>query len=109
MEKITPKTKAVLPVHLFGQTCKLELIKDELSQRGIALIEDCAQAIGAHRVIDKKICRAGSMGDLGCFSFFPTKNLGCYGDGGMISIPHGKEKTERIKSLRVHGSGKTLS
>ncbi|MGD9640471.1 MAG: DegT/DnrJ/EryC1/StrS family aminotransferase [Synergistaceae bacterium] len=107
MEKITPKTKAVLPVHLFGQTCKLELIKDELSQRGIALIEDCAQAIGAHRVIDKKICRAGSIGDLGCFSFFPTKNLGCYGDGGMISIPHGKEKTERIKSLRVHGSGKT--
>ena len=107
MEKITPKTKAVLPVHLFGQTCKLELIKDELSQRGIALIEDCAQAIGAHRVIDKKRCSAGSMGDLGCFSFFPTKNLGCYGDGGMISIPHGKEKTERIKSLRVHGSGKT--
>lgn len=107
MEKITPKTKAVLPVHLFGQTCKLELIKDELSQRGIALIEDCAQAIGAHRVIDKKICRAGSIGDLGCFSFFPTKNLGCYGDGGMISIPHGKEGAARLKSLRVHGSGKT--
>jgi dTDP-4-amino-4,6-dideoxygalactose transaminase len=62
MEKITPRTKAVLPVHLFGQTCKLELIKDELSQRGIALIEDCAQAIGAHRMIDKKICRAGAMG-----------------------------------------------
>ena len=107
MEKITPRTKAVLPVHLFGQICKLELIKDELRQKGIALIEDCAQAIGAHRIIDKKICRAGSIGDLGCFSFFPTKNLGCYGDGGMVSIPHGMEGTDRIKSLRVHGSGKT--
>ncbi|MDD4159346.1 MAG: DegT/DnrJ/EryC1/StrS family aminotransferase [Synergistaceae bacterium] len=107
MEKITPRTKAVLPVHLFGQTCRLELIRDELKQRGIALVEDCAQAIGAHRVIDKKIWRAGAMGDLGCFSFFPTKNLGCYGDGGMVSIPHGKEAADRIKSLRVHGSGRT--
>lgn len=107
LDKITPRTRAVLPVHLFGQTCKLEIIRDELRQKGITLIEDCAQAIGAHRIIDKKICRAGSIGDLGCFSFFPTKNLGCYGDGGMLSVPHSRETAERIKSLRVHGSGKT--
>ncbi len=107
MQKITPRTKAVLPVHLFGQMCRLELVKDELKDRGIALIEDCAQAIGAHRMTDKKIRRAGSVGDLGCFSFFPTKNLGCYGDGGMVSIPGGKELADRIRSLRVHGSGKT--
>lgn len=107
LEKITPRTKAVLPVHLFGQTCKLEALKDELKNRNIALIEDCAQAIGAHRIIDGKVCRAGSIGDLGCFSFFPTKNLGCYGDGGMISIPASEEMTARLRSLRVHGSGKT--
>ena len=107
MEKITPRTRAVLPVHLFGQMCRLELIKDELKERGIVLVEDCAQAIGAHRMIDKKICRAGSVGDIGCFSFFPTKNLGCYGDGGMVSVPHDKETADRIRSLRVHGSGKT--
>ncbi|MCW1713102.1 MULTISPECIES: DegT/DnrJ/EryC1/StrS family aminotransferase [Synergistaceae] len=107
MDKVTPRTKAVLPVHLFGQMCRLELIRDELKERGIVLVEDCAQAIGAHRMIEKKICRAGSVGDLGCFSFFPTKNLGCYGDGGMVSIPGSKVISDRIRSLRVHGSGKT--
>ena len=107
MDKVTPRTKAVLPVHLFGQMCRLELIRDELKERGIVLVEDCAQAIGAHRMIEKKVCRAGSVGDLGCFSFFPTKNLGCYGDGGMVSIPGSKVISDRIRSLRVHGSGKT--
>ncbi len=107
LEKITPRTKAVIPVHLFGQTCELELIKEELKKRHIALIEDCAQAIGAHRMIDGRVCRAGSIGDIGCFSFFPTKNLGCYGDGGMVAIPDSEERTARIRSLRVHGSGKT--
>jgi dTDP-4-amino-4,6-dideoxygalactose transaminase len=107
LEKITPRTKAVIPVHLFGQTCKIDLIKDELKKRNIAIIEDCAQAIGSHRIIDGKVCRAGSIGDLGCFSFFPTKNLGCYGDGGMVSVPDSDDLTARIKSLRVHGSGMT--
>lgn len=107
LDLITPRTKAVLPVHLFGQTCKLELVRDELKKRGITLVEDCAQAIGSHRMIDGKICRAGSMGDIGCFSFFPTKNLGCYGDGGMVAIPDNAERAARIKSLRVHGAGKT--
>lgn len=107
LEKITDKTKAVIIVHLFGQMCRLEELKEELSKRDIILVEDCAQAIGAHRMIDGKICRAGSVGDIGCFSFFPTKNLGCYGDGGMVSIPNDSERAARIKSLRVHGSGKT--
>ena len=107
LEKITPRTKAVLPVHLFGQMCRLEKFKEELDKRNILLIEDCAQAIGSHRIIDGSVHRAGSVGDIGCFSFFPTKNLGCYGDGGMVSIPRDSERAERIKSLRVHGSGKT--
>ncbi|NLV81472.1 MAG: DegT/DnrJ/EryC1/StrS family aminotransferase [Synergistaceae bacterium] len=107
LEKITPKTKAVIVVHLFGQMCRIEELKEELAKRNIKLIEDCAQAIGAHRMIDGKIYRAGAVGDIGCFSFFPTKNLGCYGDGGMVSIPHDSKRAARIKSLRVHGSGKT--
>ncbi len=107
LDKITPRTKAVLPVHLFGQTCRLEVIADELKEKGIAIVEDCAQAIGAHRMIEGRICRAGSMGDIGCFSFFPTKNLGCYGDGGMIAVPENGACADRIKSLRTHGSGRT--
>ena len=107
LAKITPRTRAVLPVHLFGQMCRIEELKDELTKRNILLIEDCAQAIGSHRITGGKVCRAGSVGDVGCFSFFPTKNLGCYGDGGMVSIPHDKDRAERIRSLRVHGSGKT--
>ena len=107
LEHLTPRTKAVLPVHLFGQTCRLELIRDELKKRGIALIEDCAQAIGSHRLIGGQVCRAGSIGDVGCFSFFPTKNLGCYGDGGMVSVRDDEERAARLKRLRVHGEGKT--
>ncbi len=107
LAKITPRTKAVLPVHLFGQMCPLEEIKDDLKSRGIALVEDCAQAIGAHRMIGGRVVRSGSVGQMGCFSFFPTKNLGCYGDGGMVSIADDELLAERIKSLRVHGAGKT--
>ena len=107
LSKITPKTKAVILVHLFGQMCRIEELKDELAKRNIKLIEDCAQAIGAHRVIEGKICRAGTVGDIGCFSFFPTKNLGCYGDGGMVTVPFDSQVAARIRSLRVHGSGKT--
>lgn len=106
-EKITPKTKAVIPVHLFGQMCRIEEMKPELDGRGIKIVEDCAQAIGSHRMIDGRVCRAGSVGDVGCFSFFPTKNLGCYGDGGMVSVPHGEERAARIKRLRVHGARTT--
>ncbi|MGI6442781.1 MAG: DegT/DnrJ/EryC1/StrS family aminotransferase [Synergistaceae bacterium] len=107
LNKITAKTKAVILVHLFGQMCRIEELKDELAKRNIKLIEDCAQAIGSHRVIEGKICRAGTVGDIGCFSFFPTKNLGCYGDGGMVTVPHNSQVAARIRRLRVHGAGKT--
>lgn len=112
MEHITPKTRAVLPVHIFGQMAPVETMTAELAERGIVLVEDCAQAIGAHRMVGGKIRKAGTVGALGCFSFFPTKNLGCYGDGGMVSIAHGdgtqpQALASRIKSLRVHGAGTT--
>lgn len=107
LSKITPRTKAVLPVHLFGQMCPLEEIKDELASRNIALVEDCAQAIGAHRMIGGRVARSGSVGKIGCFSFFPTKNLGCYGDGGMVAIADDEELAARIRRLRVHGAGTT--
>lgn len=107
LSKITPRTKAVLPVHLFGQMCPLEEIKDELRARGIVLVEDCAQAIGAHRMIGGRVARSGSVGDIGCFSFFPTKNLGCYGDGGLVSVPDDEKLAARIRRLRVHGAGET--
>ncbi|MDO5562397.1 MAG: DegT/DnrJ/EryC1/StrS family aminotransferase [Synergistaceae bacterium] len=107
LSHITPRTKAVLPVHLFGQMARLEEITPRLAANNIMLVEDCAQAIGAHRMIGGKIAKAGSVGDVGCFSFFPTKNLGCYGDGGMVTIPRDAERAARIKSLRVHGEGKT--
>lgn len=107
LKHITPRTKAVLPVHLFGQMARLEELTAPLIEKNIKLVEDCAQAIGAHRMIDGKIAKAGSVGDMGCFSFFPTKNLGCYGDGGMVTIPRDTERADRIKSLRVHGEGRT--
>lgn len=107
LAKITPRTRAVLPVHLFGQMCPLEEIKDELASRNIALVEDCAQAIGAHRMIGGRVARSGSVGKMGCFSFFPTKNLGCYGDGGMVAIADDEELAARVRRLRVHGAGTT--
>ncbi|MCR5335195.1 MAG: DegT/DnrJ/EryC1/StrS family aminotransferase [Synergistes sp.] len=107
LSKVTPRTRAVLPVHLFGQMCPLEEIKSELKARGIVLVEDCAQAIGAHRMIGGRIARSGSVGDIGCFSFFPTKNLGCYGDGGLVSVPEDETLASRIRRLRVHGAGET--
>lgn len=106
MNRITSKTKAFLPVHIFGQVCAFESVIDELHDRGITVIEDSAQAFGASRLHDGKILRAGVIGDVGCYSFFPTKNLGGCGDGGMI-VTRDSMKAERLKRLRVHGSGET--
>ena len=79
---ITPKTKAIIPVHLFGQCAGMEEILSLAQQRGIAVIEDVAQATGAEYTFsDGKKAMAGTMGDIGCTSFFPSKNLGCFGDG----------------------------
>ncbi len=106
LSAITPKTKAFLPVHLFGQMCALEEVIDEFHERGVKVIEDAAQAFGASRSVGGEIQRAGAVGDVGCYSFFPTKNLGGCGDGGMV-VTLDKERAERLRRLRVHGSGTT--
>ena len=106
MSKITPKTKAFLPVHIFGQMAPIEGVISELHERGILTIEDTAQAFGATRFSDGGILRAGTVGDVGCYSFFPTKNLGGCGDGGMV-VTSDKDRAERLRKLRVHGSGTT--
>lgn len=100
---ITPRTKAVIPVHLFGQLCRVEEIADVLQEKNIALIEDCAQAFGAHRLCGGRIVRAGGWGGYGCFSFFPTKNLGAYGDAGMVTC-FSEPDCGKLTRLRVHGS-----
>lgn len=96
---ITTKTRAILPVHLFGQCAEMDSVLDLARHYEFPVIEDAAQAIGA----TDKGRHAGSMGTAGCFSFFPSKNLGGYGDGGMVLTSDG-ELAEKIKVLRVHGS-----
>jgi dTDP-4-amino-4,6-dideoxygalactose transaminase len=94
------KVKAVIPVHLFGQCCDMAAIMEISKAFGMAVIEDAAQAIGAK---DKEGRPAGSIGDAGCFSFFPSKNLGCFGDGGMV-VTSDEALKDRITILRAHGS-----
>ncbi len=98
---ITPKTKAILPVHLFGQCADMDRIMSIAKKHGLKVIEDACQSIGS-RFGDKQ---AGSIGDVGCFSFFPSKNLGCFGDGGFISTGD-PALQERMRQLRVHGGAK---
>ena len=98
-QKITSRTKAIMPVHLFGQCAAMDPIMEIAKEKGITVIEDAAQAIGAH---DDKGRQAGTMGDLGCFSFFPSKNLGAFGDGGMV-ISNNERLADIVKVLRVHG------
>lgn len=100
---LSERTKAILPVHLFGQMVKVEEIKKVAP--GITIVEDAAQAIGAVRFVDGKAIKAGTFGELACFSFFPTKNLGAYGDGGMV-VAKSKKLADRIFRLRVHGAGR---
>jgi len=100
---ITGKTKAIIPVHLFGQMADMAPIKKIAQKYNLKIIEDCAQAIGATQIIDGKEVKAGNVGDTGCFSFFPTKNLGAYGDGGMATT-NDDEIAAKIRMLKVHGS-----
>ena len=95
---ITPRTKAIIPVHLFGQCADMEEIQRIASQHGLAIIEDSCQAIGAEYYGRK----TGVLGTITCFSFFPTKNLGGAGDGGMITTDD-PQLAARMKRLRVHG------
>jgi len=96
---ITKKTKAIIPVHLFGHPCDMDPILAVAQKAGLKVIEDCAQAFGARY----KGRIAGTFGDAGCFSFFPSKNLACYGDGGIV-ITGDPEVDARLRILRNHGS-----
>ena len=98
-QKVTARTKAIIPVHLFGQCAEIEAIREIAKRRGVRVIEDACQAIGAAR----NRIRAGALGDLGCFSFFPSKNLGGFGDGGMITT-NDSRLSDTVAILRVHGS-----
>ena len=98
-QKITKRTRAILPVHLYGQAVAMDPLMTLARKHGIRVIEDCAQSFGA----EYRGKRTGSFGDLGCFSFFPSKNLGCYGDGGMV-ITDDQGLADRLLSLRNHGS-----
>ncbi len=95
---ITPRTKAIMPVHLYGQPAEMDPILDVAHRHDLLVIEDAAQAHGA----EYRGRRAGSEGDLACFSFYPSKNLGCYGDGGMI-VGSDPELLARVRKLRDHG------
>lgn len=98
-KKITRNTKAIIPVHLFGQCADMDPILEIAQKHNLKVVEDAAQAIGA-RYKGKK---AGSRGDLGCFSFFPSKNLGGAGDGGMV-VTHDESLADLVRKLRVHGA-----
>jgi dTDP-4-amino-4,6-dideoxygalactose transaminase len=96
---ITPKSRAVIPVHLFGQPVDMAAIASLCDKHGLSIIEDCAQSFGA--ATGGRM--TGTFGAFGCFSFFPSKNLGCYGDGGMVTT-NSPELAEELRILRNHGS-----
>ncbi len=96
---VTARTRAIVPVHLFGQPAELAPLKELCDAHGLLLIEDCAQSFGASYAGRQ----TGSWGEFGCFSFFPSKNLGCYGDGGMI-VTDDDRLADRVRMLRNHGS-----
>lgn len=97
---VTARTRAVIPVHLYGRMADMDGVLDAVRGRGITVIEDAAQAIGA---FDAHGRRAGSVGEMGCFSFFPSKNLGGFGDGGM-TVSRDAALARRLRILRMHGS-----
>ena len=99
----SPKTKAIIPVHLFGQSCDMEPILAFAKEYGLYVIEDNAQAIGAYYTFsDGHRKKTGTMGTIGCTSFFPSKNLGCYGDGGAL-FTNDDKLAERIRMIANHG------
>jgi len=100
---ITPRSKAVVPVHLYGQCAPMEEILQVARKHGLYVIEDTAQAIGAkYTFSDGRQMHAGTMGDIGCTSFFPSKNLGCYGDGGAMYTSN-KELAQKLQMIANHG------
>ncbi len=102
--KITSRTRVIVPVHLYGQSADMDPIMEIARKKSLLVVEDAAQAIGA-KYKGKPV---GSIGDIACLSFYPTKNLGCYGDGGMI-LTNDDSLAERIESLRRHGQSDKYS
>jgi dTDP-4-amino-4,6-dideoxygalactose transaminase len=104
-EKITTKTKAIIPVHLFGQCADMNPLLEIAKEKKLFIVEDAAQALGAEYKPHSKSngLRAGKIGDLGCFSFYPTKNLGAFGDAGMV-VTNEPQWAEKVRLLRTHGS-----
>jgi UDP-2-acetamido-2-deoxy-ribo-hexuluronate aminotransferase len=100
---MNPRTRAIVPVHLFGQCADMEPILDIAGKHGIHVIEDAAQATGAeYRFSDGTVRKAGTIGTIGCTSFFPSKNLGCYGDGGAL-FTDDDELATLLRSITNHG------
>lgn len=97
-EAVTPRTRAVLPVHLYGQPADLAPLQETCGRHGLRLVEDCAQSFGAEYGGRK----SGAFGDMGCFSFYPSKNLGAYGDGGMV-VTSDDGLAQKVRILRDHG------
>lgn len=96
---ITKKTKAIVPVHLYGQSAEMDKIMEIANEFNLKVIEDAAQAIGTQYKDGRK---AGNIGHIGCFSFYPSKNLGCFGDGGLVTT-NDEELAAKLRILRVHG------
>lgn len=99
---ITPNTKAIIPVHLYGQMAQMGPINEIASRHGIAIVEDACQSIGA----EQDGVKCGGIGDFGCFSFYPTKNLGAFGDGGLV-VTNSDELNEKLRIYRNHGMNPT--
>ena len=103
---LTPRTRAVMPVHLFGQMAAMERLMPLAERHGFAVLEDACQAIGARRKVGGVWRTAGELGTASGFSFFPTKNLGGWGDGGMV-VTSDQRMADRVRSLRMHGGTRT--
>src|SRR5690606_27931444 len=103
---ITPKTKAIVPVHLYGQAAEMDALLAIAKKHNLYVVEDNAQAIGCdYNHADGSVSKTGTMGDIGCTSFFPSKNLGCYGDGGAL-YTNNDELAAKIKMIANHGQSK---
>jgi dTDP-4-amino-4,6-dideoxygalactose transaminase len=103
---ITPKTKAIVPVHLYGQAADMNAIMIIAKKHNLFVIEDNAQAIGSdYHLADGSVVKTGTIGDIGCTSFFPSKNLGCYGDGGAL-FTNNEDLAQKIKMIANHGQSK---
>jgi dTDP-4-amino-4,6-dideoxygalactose transaminase len=100
---VSDRTRAIVPVHLFGQMARMDPLLELARERGLWVIEDAAQAIGAKALVGGRWRAAGTVGTVACFSFYPTKNLGGWGDGGLITTDD-PELAERLRRLRVHGA-----